>query len=309
MNWIGAAAVLAIPLVALAAVYTARPHSLVAPLVSLNRRLSGLSAKVVEVDGHRVHYVEGGEGEAVLLLHGIFAEKDHWVEFARGLTPAYRVIAPDLPGHGASTRLEDEPYTYEAQVRRLHALVEQLGIESFHVAGSSMGGTIAALYALEHPDRVRSVAFIGAPHGIRTPQPSEADDRIAAGEIPLIARSPAEFERMMDLLFARRPFLPRPIVLDAERRAVERAASNVRLWQEQRSQAHLLHAELPRLVHRSLTLWGEEDRVFHRSGAEAVRRMLPGGVVEVLPGVGHLPMMERPRETAARYRRFLDEGS
>jgi abhydrolase domain-containing protein 6 len=292
----------------LAGAYFMAPRIFYAPLVALNRSLSGLSPRVVTVAGHRVHYLEGGEGETVLLLHGIFAEKDHWVEFARQLTPRYHVIALDLPGFGESSRLEDQSYGYPEQVRRLHEFVARLDLGTIHLAGNSMGGALAALYALEHPERVRSVAFIGAPHGIRSSRRSEADRRIEAGEAPLIARSAAEFEEMLQLLFVARPFLPRPIMQDATGKAVAAAASNVRLWEEQRRQGYLLQAELPRLPHRLLTLWGGEDRIFDVSGVEVIRRILPDQKVVVMEGVGHLPMMERPRETASLYLRFLEHG-
>jgi abhydrolase domain-containing protein 6 len=288
-----------------AVLYVALPAWFHAPLVALNRTMSGLSERVVVVEGHEIRYLEGGEGETVLLLHGIFAEKDHWVEFARQLTPEYRVVAPDLPGFGASTRLAEQSYEYPDQVRLLEAFVQRLALDSVHVAGNSMGGTIAALYAIDHPDRVRSVAFIGAPHGIRSPRASEADRRIAAGEIPLIARSAGEFERMLDLLFVERPFLPRPIVRDAADRAVAGAVYNVRLWEEQQRHPDLLQRRLPELAHPTLTLWGAGDRVFDVSGAGVVERLLPGHELVVMQATGHLPMMERPRDSAAHYLRFL----
>jgi abhydrolase domain-containing protein 6 len=289
----------------LAGAYVAVPTVFLQPLLALNRGLSGLTERTVEVDGHRVHYLEGGRGETVVLLHGIFAEKDHWVEFARGLTSSYRVIAPDLPGYGESSRLEDRSYGYAEQVRRLRLFLDRLGLERVHLAGNSMGGTIAALYAVEHPERVLSLGMIGAPHGIRSPVASEADRRIAGGGIPLIARDAREFEIMLDLLFVTRPVLPRPIVAGAVGEAVRRSASNVRLWEEQRRDGYLLQEALPRVTARTLVLWGAEDRVFDASGAEVVRRILRERDVVVLPQIGHLPMMEQPRQTSAMYTQFL----
>jgi hypothetical protein len=74
-----------------------------------------------------------------------------------------------------------------------------------------------------------SAAFIGAPHGIRSPKPSETDLQIEAGKIPLIARDAAEFKQMMSLLFVERPFLPYPILHAAQSDAIQNAQSNVRL--------------------------------------------------------------------------------
>jgi len=285
--------------------YYALPSAFVAPLLSLNRSLSSLQEHTTTVAGHQVHYLEGGSGETVILLHGIFAEKDHWVDFARELTPGYRVIAPDIPGFGESSRLADQSYQYAPQVERLHALVQQLGLRQFHLAGNSMGGTIAALYAAKYPGEVLSVAFIGAPHGIRSPKLSELEQRVAQGEAPLIARNEAEFAGMMKMLFVEPPFLPRPILLDAQASAIRNAASNLRLWEDQRRDGYQLQAALPHLKVPTLALWGEQDRVFDISGLAVLGSLLPAAEQVTLPATGHLPMMERPAETATRYKVFL----
>lgn len=289
-----------------AAIYYTLPQMFVTPLVNLNRDLAGLKEYSTTVADHEVHYLDGGQGQPVLLLHGIFSEKDHWVDFARKLTPDHRVIVPDIPGFGASSRLANQSYQYAPQVERLHAFIEQLGIRQFHLAGNSMGGTIAALYAVKYPEQVLSVAFIGAPHGIRSPQLSEADRRIEKGEIPLIARNKDEFDQMMNLLFVERPFLPRPILLDAQAKAARDAASNVRLWEDQRRDGYLLNSILPQLKTKTLVLWGENDRIFDHSGISNLRAQLPSAHAVTLRATGHLPMMEYPAKTAEQYRAFLE---
>ena len=286
--------------------YYRLPHLFKEPLVKLNRGLSGLAEKTVPVDAHEVHYLDGGRGAPVVLLHGIFSEKDHWVDFARNLTGSYRVIVPDLPGYGESGRLAEHSYDYAAQVERLKILLDTLGTEPVHLAGSSMGGTIAALFAMRYPDRVASVAFIGAPHGIRSSRPSEMDLQIDAGKIPLVARDAAEFEQMMSLLFVERPFLPYPVLHAAQSDAVRNAKSNVRLWHEQLKNRHLLDDRIAGLRARTLALWGSGDLVFDVSGAEVLRARLTNADVRVLPGVGHLPMMETPAEASRIYADFLD---
>lgn len=274
-------------------------------LVDLHRRSAGLEERSIQVGSHRISYLEGGRGETVVLLHGLFAEKDHWVDFARSLTAHYRVIAPDLPGFGASTRLEHEPYDYAAQTRRLAALFDALGMQRVHLAGSSMGGTLAALLALEQPWRVNTLAFIGAPHGIRSLLRSDMDVQIDAGHAPLVAQDAQQFGQMLDLLFARRPFLPYPILQAAQARAVEQAASNRRLWHEQLRDRHLLHERIAKLQAPLLVLWGGQDRLFDATGTRVLRDLLPQARIEVLPLLGHLPMMEAPADTAQRYARFL----
>ncbi len=298
---------LALAVSAAALAWFAVPREFVRPLVALNRSLSGLTAHSVRVDDHDIAWLDGGEGEPVVLLHGIFAEKDHWVEFARVLTGRYRVIIPDLAGFGESSRLDDASYAYAPQVERLHAFLEKTGARRVHLAGNSMGGTIAALYAARYPHRVASLAFIGAPHGIRTPDGSEGDRVIESGGSPLIVRTPEEFDAMMRFLFVQQPFLPRPIYVDARTRALGSAESNERLWKEQLADRYLLDGMISAVTVPTLALWGAGDRMFHASGIERLREALPQGEFEIIPAVGHLPMMEQPRAAGERYRRFLED--
>ena len=298
------------------ALYYGAPSLFKEPLLALNRGLSGLQEKTVDAAMHQVHYLDSGaptspaapgsDDVPVVLLHGIFAEKDHWVDFARPLTGTYRVVAPDLPGFGESTRHADQPYDYAAHTKRLGALLDALGIQRAHLAGNSMGGTMAALYAIEHPERVASVAFIGAPHGIRSPQPSTMDQLIDAGRSPLVAYDAAAFDAMMAMVFEKRPFLPYPILWATEQEALRNAASNQRVWDAQLKDRYLLDAQVARLQQPpTLALWGASDRVFDVSGAQALQTRLPNASVVTLPGIGHLPMMEAPGDTAQRYAEFL----
>ena len=292
----------------LAAAWHAMPGVFVHPLLSLNRSLSGLQAHTASAAGHQVHYLAGGpatEATPVVLLHGIFAEKDHWVDFSRHLTDRWRVIAPDLPGFGSSGRHANEAYHYDAQVERLLALLDALQLRRVHLAGSSMGGTLAVMFAQRHPQRVASVALIGSPHGLRTPQPSAMDGLIDAGQAPLVAATPQAFDRMTALVFARRPWIPSPILQQTMASAMRDAPSNMRLWNEQLQHRYLLDDRIVGLRAPTLALWGEADQVFHPSGMQRLRERLPDAQVESLPGLGHLPMMEAPRQTAQAYARFL----
>lgn len=293
---------------ALVLAWHAAPGVVVQPLLSLNRSLSGLQAHTVTAAGHQVHYLAGGPADhatPLVLLHGIFAEKDHWVDFARPLTGTWRVIAPDLPGFGQSGRHASEPYDYEAQVVRLLALLDAWQLQRVHLAGNSMGGTLAALFAQRHPQRVASVALIGSPHGLRTPQASTMDALIAAGQAPLVAATPEQFDRMMGLVFARQPWIPGPILQQTKAAALRDAPSNARVWREQLQHRYLLDARIEGLRAPLFALWGDADQVFHPSGMQRLKERVPGASVEALAGVGHLPMMEAPGQAADAYARFL----
>ena len=117
----------------------------------------------VEVEGLRLHYVEAGEGEPVLLWHGFLGSWYSWRKLIPLLTArGYRIIAPDMRGYGDS----DRPSTvYDALTlaRDFRSLTEHLGLERHHVVAHDMGAPPALMYASEYPDAVRDLAWIEEP--------------------------------------------------------------------------------------------------------------------------------------------------
>src|SRR5262245_61750650 len=145
------ALVVAVPLV----VYFVFPGLLLrfAQRVELHR--AGLETASIEVGGHRIVYLVGGSGDPVVLLHGFAADKSNWVRVAADLTPHFRVVAPDLPGFGESTRDPSSRYAVPDQVVRVHEFVQALGLHDVCVGGNSMGGAIAGAYAARYPQEVK----------------------------------------------------------------------------------------------------------------------------------------------------------
>jgi pimeloyl-ACP methyl ester carboxylesterase len=134
-----------------------------------------LQKKQQLLDGIPLSYTEAGSGkETLILLHGLGGNKQHWMRNLPGLSQHYRVLALDLPGYGDS-KLQALPegnlllYFSKAVV----ALMDSLAIQKAHLVGHSMGGQLATLLALEHPERVRTLT-LAAPAGIETFTPQEA---------------------------------------------------------------------------------------------------------------------------------------
>ena len=149
---------LLVPLVSLcvlAGLYFLFPSVAFDFLIAVERNIAGLEKNSVEVDGLHFEYLEGGTGEALVLLHGFGADKDNWTRIGRYLTPYFRVIAPDLPGFGDSTADLEADYTVSPQVERIRAFVRVLNLKAFHLGGSSMGGNIAGAYAAKYPGEVK----------------------------------------------------------------------------------------------------------------------------------------------------------
>src|SRR5438132_7316497 len=159
-------------IVAVGFVYLA-PETVTHLAVTGERHRSGLVRKTIDLPGGlNCVYLEVGQDEPLLLLHGFGADKDNFTRVARYLTPHYRVIVPDLVGFGESAHRADVDYHYAAQAERLRAFVQALGLSRIDLGGNSMGGGIAMSYAAQHPTEVASL-WLSDCAGIAAAPPGE----------------------------------------------------------------------------------------------------------------------------------------
>jgi abhydrolase domain-containing protein 6 len=294
-------------LLAIAVGYFLFPQSAARLIVAAGRAAARLKARTVEIPGFRIAYLEGGRGEPLVLLHGIGGDKDNWTFVALFLTRRYRVIAWDAPGFGDSSLAEDGSYGVEAQVVRLHAFLQALGIGRAHFGGNSMGGMIAGQYALRYPEEVQSLWLLDTAY-VASAQPSEGFAAIERGEPnPLFARTEDDFRRLVRFIMEKRPIMPSPIRRMVAARQVASYALNLRIFDELRASVVPLEEAVQGLMTPTLIVWGDCDRVFHHSSAEILQRALPRSRVIVMHGIGHVPMIEDPRRTARDYFAFREE--
>jgi len=274
-------------------------------LIKLERFKAGFRRKSVLLGDHRIVYSEGGKGEPVLLLHGFGASADNWNRFAARLIKHYRVIAPDLPGWGQSTRIDSVSYAYPQQVERLHQFLGSLGLRRMHLVGHSMGGFLASAYAARYPEQVITLGLI-APHGVAEPQPSELALSVAAGDNWLVATSVPEFDRLLNKVFAKRPYLPKSVFRLLAAHAIRGNAKSARIFAEMQINEPRLIERLEQIKVPALIIWGDQDRVLHVSCAEVFRQGIKNSELLVLPGAGHMPPVENARECVTAWLAFQD---
>jgi len=282
--------------------------NLATALIGFERFMSGLRRRTIQVGDHRVVYSEGGStGEAILLLHGFGASGDSWNHLAARLIKKYRVIAPDLPGWGASTRLESASYAYASQLDRLRGLIRELRLERFHLAGHSMGGFLAAAYAARFPDEVISLGLL-APHGIAEPQPGDLARSVERGDNWLVASSLEGFQRMLDNLFVRRPYIPGVVVKYLAKLAIGRSAKSRQIFDEMQRNEPPLIKRLPEINAPVLIVWGDQDRVLHVSCAEQFRANIKKAQLVIVKNCGHMPVTEQLGAWATPYLAFVEDA-
>jgi pimeloyl-ACP methyl ester carboxylesterase len=286
-----------------------RYQSFMPLLHRLHGTLTGLRSRHALVAGHRLVWLQGGNpaGEPVLLLHGFGASKENWLPLLPFLARRYQLLIPDLPGWGESHFCAESLYGMDQQVARLAEWMQQLQLPALHVVGSSMGGGIAGLLAARHPALVRSVTLMNAA-GVAGNVTTHFERELKHGRNGLIAHN---MKGVLDLLTS-----------VMENRALALLMAPAMYWEmvsrrhvNEHMFRHLLqHEPAPGLPTFSAVaaptfiLWGEQDRVLHVSCGDTFKMLIPHAQLKRLRGVGHLPMVERPRVTARLLRRFWRES-
>ena len=272
--------------------------------VQSERERSKLVLKEVTlVDGLKYVYLEGGEGEPLLLLHGFGANKDNFTRVARHLVPQYRVIIPDHIGFGQSSHPQDADYAPAAQAARLRGFVQALNLGKIHIGGSSMGGQIAANYAVAHPDEVGSLWLIGAA-GMWSAPPSELTQAMAGGgRNPLMATNEDEYAEIFKFVMSKPPFIPRPILDVFAQERISNHALEQRIFEQIRGDKGL-EQRIAGLQTPALVVTGDQDRAIHPASAEIFHKLLSNSQLIVMPGIGHLPMLEDIDGSARDYLAF-----
>lgn len=268
--------------------------------LGLERRYSGLRRHTIIANGFTMPFLDGGKGEPLLLIHGFAGDKDNFSRIARFLTPHYHVIIPDLPGFGEASRDPNAHYGMADQVANICAFLDQLGLQSVHVGGNSMGGFIAAQLAATHPDRVSSLWLLDAA-GTQAAHDSEIlKQYLATGDVPLLVRSEQDFNALMKAATFKTPFMPYSIKKTYARRAVADCLLHSKIM-AQLTESPLLETQFSIIRTPALIVWGEEDQMLSPAGASALHALLPNSQVRMMSEVGHMPMLEAPRQVAMDY--------
>ena len=270
----------------------------------------------VRVDGIDTFYLEAGEGPTVILLHGLGATNASLLTTLTELARDHHVIAPDLPGFGATAK---PIRTYDAEffANWLAAFMDRLGIDRAHVVGNSMGGRIAIEMGLRYPERVERLALFA-------PSPAFIKNREWVRVVRILRPELAAFPlvlRRKDVVGGTKGMFARPSRLsDAWYEAA--ADEFLRVFRTMRgriaffSAARQIYLEEPNgengfwdrleeLKTPALFIWGSHDRLVPAKFARHVERILPNAKSVVLKGCGHVPQYELPDRTHKLLRDFL----
>ncbi len=251
------------------------------------------------LDGHRVHYRSFGSGAtAVIFLSGWGCDTSLWVNQAPVLAPHYRVLLIDLPGHGGSDK-PDIPYNIDLFLGAVNAVVERVQAPKVVAVGHSLGGMVAYEYARRRPEKIAALIWVDAAFSM----PIDVDQQIAG------LRKRAEEFRSPDYEAKVRRFVEQLYVPETPP-AIRKTLTESILSTPQHVLASCMEGLAdPRLFqHETLDIpafaifsafWNPERFV------DLIKKTLPRFQYEVLTGVGHYPMLEKPEQVNAALGRFL----
>ena len=256
----------------------------------------------VEIDGINTHYVVAGEGSPVLLIHGLGASMVVWRENIAALAQRFKVYAIDLPGHG-DTDKPDIEYDADFVVEYLRKFVESLGFSEIAIFGNSLGGGLALMIALAHPELVSKLALIDSGSlgrevsiWLRLPSIPVIGELLTNGPI-----DSAEFmlrKALFDKSLATKELvaeLRRTNSLPGAREAVLKIIRNfISIWGVKRQ--YVRARDVNRLDMPVLIVWGAEDRMIPLKHAYRAARNISKVDLLVLADCGHIPQLERAAE-------------
>jgi pimeloyl-ACP methyl ester carboxylesterase len=267
----------------------------------------GAGGRWVRLDDGDMHVAEDGRpgAPAVLLIHGTAGSTAWWDPVVPKLAGAYRVFRVDLLGHGRSSSPAGG-YDIPAHARRVGAALDRLGAGRVTAIGHSMGCMVVTALAEQRPDKVAALAFIDMGPSLDTAIPEGLLVRLLLARFPgrLLWRLRTEdtIRKAMRSAFTRPIDIPGAIIeaaLGMTHRALAGTARGSLDYMRQQSLPNRLAAlGIPVLV-----IFGTEDARYPSSSAAAYHGV-PGARIELLPGVGHTPMMEDPQTTSQLLLKF-----
>jgi len=264
-----------------------------------------------DVGGYKLHYIDVGRGEPVVMIHGYADSSYTWHRNVRELAEAgFRVIAVDQPGLGRS-EIPPEPFTFamENMAREILDLTDRLGLQTFHVVGSSMGGGIALFLAARYPERIRKVAVF-----------DPACYPMHNSELAVLSRREGTRQFVADIAGRWAGWYALREVYDDDAKVtaalVDEYARPLNKPGYRRLLARLLAEyfsrtfsrmgdEYPSIEAPVLIVWGVQDKWVDPAFADRLHLAIPGSQLLMVDHCGHLPHQEQPEIVNPRLLEFL----
>lgn len=278
------------------------------------RAWAGLQIKTLKVGDITWSYSEGGQAgkPIVILIHGLAGSRDNWNRVARALTANYHVIIPDLPASGETQVPKDFDYSIPNVTEKLRRFVEAANLTSpAHIAGHSLGGSIAMLYAGQYPFETKSLFLIDAAGVYKAATTPYLKDPNHIKN--MIVSKKGDFNFLMQQVMFTPPFIPKEIAQAQEKMMIGQAEQTQKMVDQLIVLNKLYTPDSFALLARSidaptLILWGKQDKIINVEVAPELKSLLKNAQTPViLDNVGHMPILEADQLVVQQYLPFLNK--
>ncbi len=243
----------------------------------------------------KFRYLEEGEGEPLLLLHGLFGALSNFKDLIEYFRNHYKVIVPMLP----LFELDILHTTVGGLAKHVHKFIEARGYENVHLLGNTLGGHVGLVYILKHPNRIRSLTLTGS-SGLF--EQGMGDTYPRRGDYEYIKKK-TEFT-FYDPEMATKELVDEVFEITRNRlkviKIIALAKSAIR---------NNLGDELRNITQPTLLIWGQNDNITPPFVAKEFQSLIPNSELQFIDKCGHAPMMERPQEFNQILHKFLEKLS
>ena len=255
-----------------------RPNPLESYVAWSRRELAAAGLERRTTGDGSVYWIGGkADGRTLVLLHGSNDQAGTWAGTVRMLMTDYRLILPDLAGHGESEP-RNGPITFPLMLERVHAVIEREAKGKVTIGGNSMGGWLSTLYALDHPDRVERLVLENG-SGLLWPvtislMPKTREEAAIAMKAVNGPNDKTPDEVLDALVNRKNPPLARLVLSDILK--------------------YLVDSRLQELKMPVTIIWGRLDGILPVAYAESLHKQIPGSTLTIIDSAGHIPHRQQP---------------
>lgn len=239
----------------------------------------------------KFRYIEEGEGEPLVLLHGLFGALSNFKDLIEHFRPRYQVVVPMLP----LFELDILHTTVGGMAKHVHKFLEAKDYRNVHLLGNSLGGHVALVHVLKHPERVKSLILTGSSglfeNGMGDTYPRRGDYEYIKKKTEVTFYDPQmATKELVDEVFEITRNRLKVIKI------IALAKSAIR---------NNLGEELNNIRQPTLLVWGNNDTITPPFVAREFHKLIPGSELHFIDKCGHAPMMEQPAEFNVILDKFL----
>jgi pimeloyl-ACP methyl ester carboxylesterase len=259
--------------------------------------MTSIHSQRIDVNGLDIHYLTGGRGESLIIIHGGSDGARAWRENIAVLSKKYTIYVPDLPGFGSSQTWEGV-YNIPEMVEFVYKFAGSVGLERFYLMGHSFGGGVALNYTLKYPQHIRKLVLVSS---LCLGKEIAWWVRLFSNPMALRSIGKAAVSIIRGIRFVIRFFGPWEIVQPITKASLQIGSGIASLTE----QTIVLLSQLPQIMVPTLVLWGARDPIVPFAQAYTAAELIPDCEVKVFEDCGHSVYRDRLNEFSAVLAGFL----